>query len=76
MDAEDQRVHHKTNGKSAEMISVQDQEEIQNSRMVDVTHGIVEVEKLHNVLSKHKAEQSGSTELDARVTRTVKVRQD
>ena len=63
MDAEHQRVHQKTNGTSAEMIFAQDHEELQNARMVDVMHGIVEVEKLHNMLSKRKAEQSGSTEI-------------
>ena len=37
MDAEHQRVHQNTNGKSAEMIAVLDQEEMQNACMVDVT---------------------------------------
>ena len=41
MDTNHQRVHRKISGRSSEMISVHDREELQNAHMVDVTHGVI-----------------------------------
>ena len=45
MDTDHQRVRQKTNGRSAEMISVHYGEELQTARMVDVTHRVMELER-------------------------------
>ena len=45
MDTEHQSVRQKTNGRSAEMISVHYGGELQTARMVDVTHRVMELER-------------------------------